>query len=685
MSGRIRLAGSGHEPTAPMTTVPIGGGSNLGGQRGESIRIQLLGPVRAWRDDKELVLGPPKQRAVLGVLASRANDVVGVEQIIDAVWGSDIPQSAANGVHTYVAGLRRALEPGRSRRGGGTVLISAAGGYSLRVDPDAVDASVFIRQHAHARRLRTEGNVEMAVETCDLALSLWRGEAYAGIPGPFAATERTLLQDLRLTAVEEWTADMLHYGRHAEVVPVLSGAVSEEPLREKLRWLQMMALYRCGRQADAMTVYWETRKLLGDELGIEPGVELRELYQRILTGHPDLAAWEPSVAGSVRPGGSGSSVATPQPNQLPPSSRGFVGRSEELSHLTRLFKEQDPRLGATTPVAVIDGTAGVGKTAFALELAHRLAERYPDGQLFVDLCGTNPHARPVSAADALLLLLRSLDVDEARIPADLEGRMALYRSLLYGRRMLVVLDDARGADQLRPLIPRGPSCVLTTSRQRQSGLIARDGAHRVQLGPLAVQESMELLIYLIGTERLAEKESVALRLARLCGHLPLALRVAAEALVANSDVPLASLVERYAAERGRFDQLTVENDDTASLRTAFEMSYKALPAEVARLFRLLGLYRGRLIDVEVAATLAGTSGDRVRPQLETLVDNHLLEETSHQRYRFHDLVGIYAAECAESEPLSRQRAALERLRHHRERKVATIPEQRRAEVYVSAG
>lgn len=513
---------------------------------GEPLRIQLLGPVRVWRDGQEVPLGPPKQRAVLALLASRAGEVVGVDHIIDALWDGDIPQTATNGVHTYVAGLRRALEPGRGRRAAGSILTSVSGGYCLRMDPEQVDATLFARRHARARRARTGGSPDEAVRRYEEALALWHGDAYSGVPGPFAAVERTRLRDLRLTAVEEWAADMLEAGRHAEAVTELSAAVGEEPLREKLRWLLMLTLYRSGRQAHALAVYTETRRLLNRELGIEPGAELRSLHQQILAGHPRLGrGGGPTVPPRpLRPASTAPDLS--RPIQLPPLARGFVGRTEELGQLAELLDDERGGYGASTPIAVVDGPPGVGKTAFVLELAHRLLDRFPDGQLYVDLCGTGRQGRPLTASDALEQLLASLGVERSRMPADVAGRTTLYRSLLHGRRVLVVLDEALGADQLRPLIPRGSSCVLATSRQRFSGLAARDGAHVLTMGPLADHDAATLLTSLCGG-RLRGQETAAVRLVRLCGGLPLALRIAAEELAANPAVPLSALVEGFAA------------------------------------------------------------------------------------------------------------------------------------------
>ncbi|MFB7620958.1 BTAD domain-containing putative transcriptional regulator [Kitasatospora sp. NPDC056181] len=653
------------------------------------LRIQLLGPVRAWRHGTEVTLGPPKQRAVLALLASRAGDVVGVEGIVDALWGTDVPHTAANGVHTYVAGLRRALEPGRTTRAADALLASGSGGYCLRMDPADVDATLFTRTHNDARRSRAEGNTEAALRRYEQALALWHGEACTAVPGPFAAMERTRLRDLRLTAVEERADSMLAAGRHVETVTELTGAIAEEPLREKLRWLLILALYRSGRQAHALRLYEDTRELLRSELGIEPGPDLRTLHRQILAGHP--APHTPAHAPHAHTHAHAPHVhapaphalhvphtsrpdtppppppatrdhpfhTTPRPAQLPPLARGFIGRTKELAHLAALLGADLPRHGATTPVAVVDGPAGAGKSALVLELAHRLTDRYPDGQLYVDLHATAPRGRPLAAADALGQLLTGLGVHASRMPQGPAARTTLYRSLLHGRRMLVVLDDAPGADQLRPLIPRGSSCVLATSRRRLSGLAARDGAHLLTIGPLTDEDSARLLTALAGG-RLTAHDPATTRLSALCGGLPLALRIVADALVANPDTPLETLVDQYTAEHGRLDRLTVQDDATASLRSVFEASYQALPADAARMFRHLGLCRSPFT-LQIAATLAETDRDTTRRLLALLTAHHLLQEEPGHRYRFHSLIGIYAAECAQREPPARRREALNRL------------------------
>ncbi|MFC8720827.1 BTAD domain-containing putative transcriptional regulator [Kitasatospora sp. NPDC057198] len=617
---------------------------------GAPLRVQLLGPVRAWRGGAEVPLGPPKQRAVFSVLASCANEVVGVDTIVDALWGGDVPQTAVNGVHTYVAGLRRALDPGRGRRRADGILASVSGGYCLRADPDQVDAKLFSRRYAEARQAVDTGTSLWLYQE---ALSLWHGEAYSIIPGPFADLERARLREMRLAAVEEWAADMLDAGRHPEIVTELSSAVDQEPLRERLSWLLILTLYRNGRRAHALQVYEETRRLLQRELAIEPGIELRTLHHRMLREHPGLLTHGGEPSDPLLP-------AVPTPHQLPPLTRVFEGRGRELDRLQDVLEDEMSRQDGATPVVVVDGPAGVGKSALVLRLAHRMLDRFPDGQLYVDLGGTVPGGRPMSAADALRRLLGSLGIEDARIPDDPAACASLYRTVLHDRRMLVVLDDVHSAEQLRPLVPQGPGCVLATSRRSLAGLAARDGAHTMVVGPLADPESARLLVALSGG-RLDGEHGATARLVALCGGLPLALRIVAGRLAADAGVPLDTVVEQYTAEHGLLDLLTVDNDPRASVRDAFDASYRALPPEAARMFRYLGLHGGPFTE-QIAGTLAQTDRRTTHGLLRLLADRHLLVPQPGRRYGFHRLVRAYAAEHAEQErPVCRQ-AALSRLR-----------------------
>jgi DNA-binding SARP family transcriptional activator len=617
---------------------------------GDFVRLDVLGPMRARHGDVELILGPPKQRVVLGLLASRAGQVVSFGEIVDAVWDSKVPGSAANGVHTYISGIRRMLEPGRGRRDPGQMLGSVGGGYVLRIERENIDAEAFVRRHAHARRALATGETTTAIEVYDRALGLWRGEAYSNVPGSFAAGERVRLQELRLTAVEEWAGLMIDLGREAEVIAALSNAVARDPLRERLCWLLMLALYRCGRQAHALSIFRETRQLLSQELGIEPGLDLRRLHRDILAGEVLRVPAERRVLPATP-----SAVVSPQvprPAQLPPSPRGFVGRRAELA---RLRYALDPARsgGSAATCAVIDGPAGVGKTALLLELGHELSGWYPDGQLFVDMGGSDPARPPLTASKALHFLLISLGVDPARIPAGGSERAALYAAIAYGQRLLVILDDAVDADQVRPLVPPGPAAVLVTSRRSPSGQLAPGGTYRMALSPLSPADSHALLACLVGAERLAAQERDAARLAALCGHLPLALRIAAESLMADPDRRLSELVHRYRPAHGRLEQLSMLGDTAANVRTAIAASCKRLPAPAARMFGLLGLSPAQIITVSGAATLANTHARRAMRQLETLAKIHLLERVGAGEYRLPPLVDIYATECARQLPARR--------------------------------
>ncbi|GAA3150575.1 hypothetical protein GCM10010521_42800 [Streptomyces rameus] len=625
------------------------------------MRLELLGSIRAWNEEGEVPLGPPKQRAVLALLAGQANQVTGIDQIIDGVWGTDVPQSAVNCVHTYVAGLRRILEPERGRRESGGVLASAGGGYVLSVAAEAIDAGRFALAHMRARRLLSESDRAGAIGAYEEALALWRGDAYANVPGPFAALERARLHEARLTAVEEWAEALLSVGRHTEAIAALTDMIAKDPLRERLRWLMMLGLHRSGRRAQALAVYRETRQLLQEELGIDPGTDLRRLHQQILSDHAALALRGPDPgAGASGAQGAARAPALPvRPAQLPPGARNFTGRAEELARLRNVVEREYGEGQAA--LAVIEGPPGVGKTAVALQLAHQLGSRHPDGQLFADLCGSHPDRAPLGAREVLAQLLGGLGIGPDRLPDDLPGRTALFRSLVHGRRMLIVLDDAAHAEQVRPLVPRGPACVLVTSRRRQFGLAARDGAYRIELGPLAPRDSVELLARVVGRERVTGQQEAARELARLCGNLPLALRIAAAGLAAKPALSLAELVVDHATCTARLDRLAVEDDVAASLRTAFDASVRSLPEGAARMFGVLGLREQQLITVPDAAAAADLTERAAARQLAVLADHHLLEEVGRERYRFINLIGLYAAECARGSRTDPD-AALDRLR-----------------------
>ncbi|USX51647.1 BTAD domain-containing putative transcriptional regulator [Lentzea sp. HUAS12] len=596
------------------------------------LRVSLLGALAASVDGEELALGPPRQRAVLAVLALRANHVVSRSELIDAVWGEDPPASADNGIHTYVAGLRRLFEPERASRAPSSVLLSTDAGYLLRLSSRGSDAAVFRAHLDEAGRLRSEPL--QAIRAFDAALGLWRGIALDGVPGPFAAVERARLAELRLTAVEQRAALMLTVGREAEVAGELTTLVSAHPLRERLHGLLMSALYRGGRQAEALAVYTDLRRLLIEELGIEPGPELRQLHEQVLVGRHDPQP-EPVAPALV-------------PVQLPHEIRDFTGREKELAKLSEVVPQDH------SPVLVaITGTGGVGKTALAVRFAHQVASRFPDGQLHVDLRGFDSSAPPVQPGTALHQLLQSLGVPSERIPEDLPAKSALYRSVLAGKRVLVLLDNARLAEQVRPLLPgRSTSMVLVTSRNHLGGLVARDGAHSLTLSTLTRDEGLTLLTSAVGADRVAAEPAAAAKLVELCGHLPLAVRIAAERVVTRPHLTLADLAGDLADERDRLNVLATGDDEDTAVRAAFSWSYLALKPDAARVFRLIGLHPGAEISLGAVAALAGVPVSRARTLLDVLAGGHVLEEVARGRFRLHDLLRLYATELSATEESS---------------------------------
>lgn len=620
------------------------------------MRVEVLGPVRAWAGTRRLDLGAPLQRAAFVVLAFCAGRAVSRGEFIDALWGPDAPPSAENGVHTYVNRLRRVLEPARAFRAPGQILISTSSGYELVLAHDSLDATVFGQQLDHGRRLRATGDLAAMVGSADAALALWQGAPLSGIPGPFAEIQRTRLGELRVGAIEERAEVMLDLGRHAEVAAELPAVVTEYPFRERLRGLLMLALYRGGRQADALAVFHDARRVLAAELGIEPSRDLKRLHQQVLSGD---AALDPPPAAIVDPGRPGREW---RPAELPHDVAGFTNREAELAELRELLAVGDGGPGPGLVISVIDGPAGVGKTAVAVHAAHQAASRFPDGQLYLDLRGFHPHEPALPPEEALGHLLRAVQVDPHRIPGDLSGRAATYRSVLSGKRMLIILDNAATADQVRPLLPGSASCaVIVTSRNRLSSLVVRDGARRITLDKLAPDHALDVFARIAGPRRLAAEPAAGAELARLCGYLPLALRVAAERVAARPHLSLSELAGRLAVEHDRLDMLAAD-ERTAAVRAVLSWSYRALPPPAARLFRLLALHPGAGISGPAASALAATSTAGARRLLDDLAGAHLLEETGPDRYQFHDLVRLYAREvAAEVEAAADRDAAARRL------------------------
>jgi DNA-binding SARP family transcriptional activator/tetratricopeptide (TPR) repeat protein len=620
------------------------------------LRVEVLGAVRAFRGGGELDLGPPRQRAVLAMLALRANRVVTRDELVDGGWGTDPPASVVNRVHAHVAALRRVVEPDRPRRAPGQVLASVGSGYRLALVPGHLDAEVFAARLDSARRLGATAN---ALAAFDAALGLWRGTALADIPGPFAEAERVRLGELRVTAAEERAAVILARGADPDLIPDLSALAVEHPLRERVRALLMIALYRAGRAAEALTVYADTRRLLVEELGVEPGPRLQRLHLDILAE----AELGPEHLGDAPPPAR-VAAAGPVPRQLPPPPRHFAGRRAELRALTRLMTESAGP-GRTVVVSAIDGTAGIGKTTLAVYWAHGVVDRFPDGQLYVNLRGFDPAGTPMEPGEALRGFLDALGVPPPRVPYGLDAQAGLYRTLLADRRILVVLDNAADVSQVLPLLPSSPTAlVLVTSRNRLTSLVAAQGAHPLALDLLSPAEAHELLARHLGPARMAAEPAAVTEIVQRCAQLPLALSILAARAATQPEVPLAALVAELDAARSALDAFDT-GDRAMDVRTVFSWSYRRLDAGAARLFRLLGTHPGPDVGIPAAASLAGVPMTQVRAQLAELARAHLVEEHTPDRYRCHDLLRTYATELSRSaDTEAERRAATHRVLDH---------------------
>jgi DNA-binding SARP family transcriptional activator/Tfp pilus assembly protein PilF len=627
------------------------------------VEFLLLGPLLVRSGDVVVPVRPGKQRTVLAALLVAANRVVATEDLAEALWGGSRPRSAQVTLQNYVKRLRHAL--GDADR---SLISTHPRGYQIRAGPGDLDMWRFRGLLTAAHAAGRDGQWQSAAEQAARALDLWRGD-------PLADVQSELLQrrdvppliEMRLQAAEFRADASLHLGRHAEVIDELSQLAAAHPLRERFWALLMLALYRSGRQADALAAYQRARKALVEELGAEPGAELRRVQHQVLTGAADAQEQTrppaPTSAGVLRPGVSGDPGAKrlAVPRQLPAPVRGFAGRAAELGQLSQLLDDPSPEPKGPVLVSAIDGTAGVGKTALAVHWAHQVAARFPDGQLYVNLRGYDP-GQPVRAGDALAGFLRALGVPGQEVPADDDERAARYRSLLASRRILVVLDNASDVEQVRLLLPGSPGCVaVVTSRDSLAGLVAREGAQRLVLDLLPVAEAVSLLRTLIGA-RVDDDCAAAEALAERCCRLPLALRLAGELAVTRSAASLNDLVDELADQQRRLDLLDADGDPRTAVRAVFSWSYQQLDTAAARAFRLLGLHPGPDCDAYAAAALTGASLAQARALLDRLLQAHLVQEVSSGRVAMHDLLRAYAAGLADRfESDSQRRAALTRL------------------------
>ncbi|GGQ08268.1 SARP family transcriptional regulator [Streptomyces griseomycini] len=630
----------------------------MGGGSPQRFRFEVLGPLRAWRDGAPLELGPVKRQTVLASLLLSRGAVVSHERLLDAVWGSEPPAGGRKALPTHVNSLRRALDPAGTPPAE-SVIRSGKGWYRFVVEGVRLDTEELDERGDAALRTVASGDLSTAADRLAGALGLFRGEPLAGLPGPFARDERQRWEERRRTLRLERLKCLVSLGRFGEALDDLGGVPASsaaDRYDESLRALRMRALYGCGRQAEALHAYEEMRVRLRDELGADPGEELRRVHEAVL--RQDDAFLLPPPPAPSRPG------AGVVPAELPHDVPGFAGRTAELARLrTLLPPERDPGDPANTVViSAIGGAAGIGKTALAVHWAHRVRDRFPDGQLYVNLHGFDPDRRPLEPGEALELLLRGLGLAASEIPPHHEAQGRVFRTLLSGRRMLVLLDNAASADQVRPLLPAGPTCcVLVTSRNRLGDLVARDGAHALPLDLLRPDEARALLGRALGADRVDDDGHAAGELVRLCGGLPLALRVAAARLAGDPSLRTADLVAEMTAGN-RLEALEPDGDADSPLRTAFSVSYRVLAPGARRLFRLLGLFPGADFTAEAAAALLDAPLTQARRLLGSLAAAHLIEPAAAGRYRFHDLLRAYARERSAVEETAAERgAALERL------------------------
>ncbi|MBO0802383.1 MAG: helix-turn-helix domain-containing protein [Nocardiopsaceae bacterium] len=649
------LASSPASSPSPDGSPPTAEGSP---RAGRGLWLSALGPLEAWWDGRPLSLGPPARRAVLGLLMMNPCALTRRDVIIDALWGEAPPRTAVGLVQAHVSRLRKALDPPQ-RETGRQIITSVGGAYALRLSAGELDVLAFRELAQRAAAARAGGDDAAAFELYERAVGLWRGDPLADVGVLDGYPALTLLRQELIGVLLLYADVACALGAYSQALPRLQALAAAEPLNEPTHARLMAVLAGSGDQAAAIRVYEDLRTRLDRELGLYPGQQLVETHLRVL--RQDIYATE-SGRGQARP--AAHSAVHALPRQLPAAPRHFTGRSDELAALSGLV-ERDCQEADGIVIAALTGMAGVGKTALAVHWAHAVADQFPDGQLFVDLRGSSPSGTPVAPTDAVCGFLTALGVPAARTPADAAGQAALFRSLLVGRRMLIVLDNATDAQQIRPLLPGTPGCmVLVTSRNRLTGLAAADGAHLFMLGVLTESESRELLDRSLGTGRAAEEPEAVSETIALCARLPLALCDVAARVAARPRLPLAALAAEMRDERQRLDALET-GESATSVRAVFSWSRARLSEPAERMFHLLGVHPGPDITVPAAASLAGLPRGEAYLILAELCDEHLLTEHAPGRYACHDLLRAYAAErartCASD---TERRAAVHRVLDH---------------------
>jgi DNA-binding SARP family transcriptional activator/tetratricopeptide (TPR) repeat protein len=609
----------------------------MDGDGASRVEFRLLGPVEVWVGGRSVDAGRPHQRAVLAALLVDAGRVVPVETLIDRVWGQVAPEQVRTSLRAHLSRIRRLLEHAEERGAPVAALTRVSGGYSLRIDPGRIDLHLF-RQLLGAAG--DGGDAENAVESLRAALALWRGRPLAGIDGEWAGRMRELWGRERVDAAVAWARAELAQANPGPVLASLAELASDNPLVESLTEMLMRALHAAGRTSEAVDLYARTRTHLAEELGTDPGPELQALHQSLLRGEVETA----------QPAGPSRYV----PRQLPVPPQLFTGRMMELAELDKIHD------ASTVVITAIDGMAGVGKTALAVQSAHHMVDRYPDGQLFLDLHGYTEGVAPLEPDAALDRMLRSLGVPGERIPVELDERAGLYRTRLADQRMIIVLDNAATEAQVRPLLPGAPGClVLVTSRRRLAGL---DHTHTLSLDTLPLPDAVALLRNTAGDDRLAgQAPKLVGELVELCGRLPLAIRIAAARLRSHPAWDLVHLVRRLRDQQHRLVELRAGQ---RSVTAALDLSYQDLAVDQQRTYRLLGLHPGPDIDLYAAAAMLDSTAHEAGRLLEQLLDAHLLQEPTPGRYRFHDLTRAHAAHSASRDDPDDLDAALDRLLDH---------------------
>ncbi|MFF4850862.1 BTAD domain-containing putative transcriptional regulator [Streptomyces sp. NPDC001194] len=615
----------------------------MDGESPQRLRIELLGPVRVWRGTTPLDLGPVRRQAVLAAMVLRAGSTISHEDLLDGVWGAAPPGSGHRVLPSYVYALRKALDP-QDTGYEDSVIRSSQGRYGMAMDRIRVDVAEMAGRLRDARRAKESGDLAGAMAGFAEALALYRGEPLAGLPGPLAQAERRRLADRRRALESERLECLVLSGRAGEALDGLAALSAAEPYDEAVLALHMRALYANERQAEALNAYQGMRERLRDELGVSPGDALGQVYEAVLRRDDELLLGpEAARPAAHSPGGPAAAPVPPRPrlpvNELPGVTGVLVGRERERALLAAPFPP------GSVGVATVDGIAGIGKTALVVRAARELRAHYPDGCLFVDLRAHSPGRQKLSPQRVLRRLLRSIGAADSEVPADLDELTTAWRAVTGSLRLLLVLDDAVGSAQIRPLLPAGPgSMVIVASRQRLAGL---DADRRITLEPLETGEARALLGQLVGEERTAGEETAARELARLCGGLPLALRIAGTRLQTRPVWTLAHLVDRMADDDHRLGELRAGD---RSLEAAFRLSYDQLAPAQQRAFRALGLTPTSEFDALTPAAMLGLPARDAGQILEGLVDTSLVQQPRPGRYRLHDLVRVHARRLAEAAP-----------------------------------